>query len=1247
MTDRRPRQVPNDGFELLTEDIENIIQDEMDDVGDALRDTDYDLVGDGGGIISGYEISGVGGANLTIPAGVAYTTRQTRIETALESVSTAALAAGSYYVDKVVAFADDSAATHPFSGAAGYKRKILSITTVFRDVADPGTPTDLVGDDYVRIGKIVITGGVGVMSAIGDAANLYITTVIPNSTFRLYGDAGGTMSPIYGVQGNKRFWRFKKVVGTAVTAVESAHTWLPDVWYLDVEIPTDIAGTPTATHSDVATAINASAIHFYAVCGGFPLIGAGLFPPAGYYEEYYQQITGGSDYRQFKVCKVGSESMMSQDPIYAQRFQPDTDTMSWHATRKGHGDITENNPHGMAAEDIQGYTDSWTDHQRREHNRNRCGIARGSSPAWLTVTGDSLASLTATTSVDPTVDRAIVNGTVVTAAINSTFSEVPGVAFNIYTSEINMSSSGALYITKIADWTDNPGANIVKNDFPITNEVLLPVVAKSPNLTGTIHLEVIAAAGPTYLARVYFGGVAGPQVNVSAILTTYRLYTVMGEWIDVYHENDAGSPLPAGTYENDIVCVASDQNATALTVCTAVWSSGTGLSSKWRHITDYRKYGTFSMEHDTYGLVGDALEYGSRFSGPSLLDGQAVPNSLVHFEVDYRGQTYRMPRTLLATIAAGSTAFVNGSNYVAVRFYEHRIPAIINLGNTLTGTLNRETDVLLGNVIYALGAPVYANSTFFRQVPGQKYVGLHLTVGDSGWAIDDALNYISVCCSDPAIAASTTFEIDLKSSQVSTVLAATAGRIYINGNGYYISGDTLVEAQVVVLKNVVLSSDFRFSQTHYATSVFLTDNCFVSGAYTAPFCNMNSTASLAIARDSSFSFSGNVAAFYANSTVSDIRISGISWNATGANTALVQSPDGVTTTSVDVLDSKIAGVGTVLRLDGKTTKLVLKNNDWVNSSTVPPIMFSSASSPVVNLQMEGNRLTWTRTDNTANTKMIDLFVTGDLSLTASITNNQWYLSHHANTTDPWLFHTKLVAGGTFGGAYIKFDGNTYFVTAAGTASAADSFIVFMNEIPVSYDGTYSVLNEKIILDTGTLAVAHTAGVVTVCSFVIDGLAFVTEAAPANKHCFVEGQSDDSCCARNISFPINGSDADEALVQLVGKSVVADNISNVTILSVQASDDYFSIKAHGVSGRRGNVNEILIDIDANSKIGSIMTSGCLVQHATEWGADDGTMLLSRVKNPVAGTSSFAVGNCQKGGNAAVVTGYTVTSNHHIP
>lgn len=1243
--DRRARNKPNDGFELLREDVENMIKDDMSDVGNMGIDTEAEptVAGINGGIVRGFNLSGIGLATLTISAGTAYTTSQKRIDDAQTTVAIGGYADGSYYVDKVISINDDPTTngTHPFSGDVKAKRKVPVITNRVTAFI-----TSLVGTGHVRIGRIEIASGLIV--SIGDYAE---DAFAGAETLYLWAKAGG-VAPIYGYAGNRRFYRFKLESGTAVAVVETTHPWHTDTHYLDITIPTDSSGNVVATFDDVRTAIS-STTYFQ---GYMTTAGASTFPAAGaWYSSTYIQLSGGTDHRKYKVARLGSDSIRSQDATERERFDFSSDTLHYHVTRKGHADITENNPHGLAAEDIPGLIDDMSNHQKREHNRDRSGIARGSTPTWLLAT--AAANTVTIAAGDPTYDRAIINGRVVTAATTAnTFSDAPGASFNLYLAEFRMSSSGALSMTKIADWVANPGSDILLSG---TWSSLLTIKAKSPGLQGTHHLALVVTAGPlAYKATFGTGAGAGPDVYVTTVNTTYRLYNAAGEWIDVYHEDDTATPLVAGTYENDINFVTSDVNSTTLTIATASWANGT---LRWGNVTDTRKYGTFSQEHETYGQVADALEYGCRFSGPSLLDNKATPTALIPFEVDYRGQTYRIPQTTLASI---SGAWANGNNFIAVRFDGTRTPEVVRLGATLTGNWNKITDILLGNVWCAVGSPVTASSHFFRQTSSKGYVGTHIKVDayGQGWDIDDALEYIHTVCSDATIRANTAFTIELLSDVITAGggLSYVAGNLTILGNTYSITGDTEIQAQIITADSVTFSTGLRLMQGLTATSSCVLRRVLIGGAHTTPFLDIRSTLGTIEAFQCGFGHTGNVAAFYTQSTTGVINIKDSNWYSVDATANLITTSSGANVTGIRIDGGYFASVGTLFSLGGRSHALEFERMSWVHAAAAPVLSYFG-NAGIIYLRMYDNILTWTRTDATATADFMlfaDSASPGNLRFSSRIIGNDATFTFDAVTTDAALIRISDDAGVlTLSGLGILFSDNIYRISGRGLDSDKKAFKVLDSSISDDYSSTFEASNEKLVLGSLTHGCTHTAGLVGCTSVRYDGIEFVSEDLSITRYMYLSVDGD-AVTISNVTFPVaivtGGVVAGMAYISGEGYSISASNIFNVAMDDAPATywvskGNDSSIQIRNITGRvsdsGGTGDGCLVFVDlanATDTNCAISVAGCSMEDSS----DDEGFLAKTIAHSGSGTKAFCVNNCQYGGNPIVSDGFDVSDNYHI-
>lgn len=1239
-SDRRPRNKANDGFEFLREDYENLILDEMADTGNALLDLEgHDTLQ--GGIVMGLELGGAGTNTLEIAPGVAYTGLMIRCEeTSIQTYSTAALADDVYNVNLVASLTNDTSteATHPFSGDTQYKRKklVLSVEIVSYAVSP------LITNTKVRLGLIQVAGGT--ITRIGDASELSISTAVPYAVLLVNAD-DGTGNILYGAQSNKRFYRFRKEIGPsgAVVVTEQQHPWLTDVWYMDVVIPTDSAGTPVATYDEVRAAIAATTA-FHAYLGGLSIPGT-TFPSAGaFYSDTYIQMSGGSSHHQYYVARGGSATVDSRDAARQEKFMPESDTMSNHVTRKGHEAMTDNNPHGTGIDDIPGLADTMADHQRREHNRDRCGIARGSSSDWLDATA-VVNQLQINIAPDP-LNRAIVDGEVVVAATGGPFTDTPGGAYNIYTAEVNMAKTGLLVLTKIATWVDNGAANIVLNG---TNDACLPIVAKSPDLTGTRQLVLtVTGAGATY-SLVFDGGDA---VDVSADGLTYRIIAQDGEWIDVFHEVDALFRLPNGVYSNNVVFVASDQNETALTVATATWTT----TFPWDHVVDKRKYGTFSAEHETYGQVADALDYGCRYSGDGMLN--SAEDGLVPFEVDFRGQTYRVPATTLASIAG----LANGHNLVAVRFDAARNYEVIRLGDetTLFTTWVKNTDVLLGDLFYAAGVPVAAQSVWFQQVGEKGFRGIHIKAGafGTGWDIDDALNYMHTVCLNTTIAANTTFILELLTDLTSTVTAVSIGKLLIRGNGHSITGDTEITCNTALCSDATFSTGFRFSQDNLVASIFSGDRTNVVGAYGDPFLDLSSTTLSAVDFDQcAFSHSGNNAIVYANAVQSVVRIRNSTWLSTGNFSYLVLGA-GAGSTQVQMTENSIVSTGAVLNFSGTTSTLLLSNNYWNHSAAVSPIYFSGAGVPAAfSVRMYNNTCYWTSTDAVVSVGMVDIAPgAGNLLLSLLVKGNEFRLIYDNATTYPSLFRLSGALGSLDGGPGMYFSDNSYWVTAEGTnvtAAVDESFAVYRDTIADAYEGPYECRGETIYLaNDRTYAAVHTEGLTSSESAVIDGVTFLADNLGVARACRVAADSD-MIAIRNINFPpvthAAGVVSCVHRIDATGINVTVSDVQNVGTdsnesVQIIADDDDFMVDVSDVKGRRSHTagDEPMILINGGAKDdGNVSVSAC---HCVD--TADVVAYTALVANLGLRCVSFCIGCVQRGGNPAVAIGFDVTSNHHV-
>ncbi len=1233
-SDRRPRNKANDGFEFLREDYENLILDEMADTGNALLDLEgHDTLQ--GGIVMGLELGGAGTNTLEIAPGVAYTGLMIRCEeTSIQTYSTAALADDVYNVNLVASLTNDTSteATHPFSGDTQYKRKklVLSVEIVSYAVSP------LITNTKVRLGLIQVVGGT--ITRIGDASELTISSgVFPLSATMTINAKDGAI--LYGSQSNKRFYRFRTEIGPAgsVTVTEQQHPWLTDVWYMDVVIPTDTAGVSVANHAEVQAAISATSA-FTASVAGLPLI---LFPHTGaIYLDEYQQMSGGDSHRQYYVARGGSVTVDSRDPARQEKFMPENDTMSNHVTRKGHEAMTDNNPHGTGIDDIPGLADSMADHQRREHNRDRCGIARGSASDWLDATA-VVNQLQINVAANP-LNRAIVDGEVVVAATGGPFTDTPGGAYNIYTAEVNMAKTGLLVLTKVATWVDNAPLNITING---TNDALLSVVAKSPGLTGTRQLVLTVTSGPLLYEASFDGG---PTVDVTNVVANgYRLIADDGEWIDVYHEIEA-FPLPDNVYSNNIVFVASDQNDTALTLATATWGDG----HRWGHVVDKRRYGTFSAEHETYGQVADALDYGCRYSGDGLLN--AAEDGLVPFEVDFRGQTYRVPATTLASIVG----LANGHNLVAVRFDAARNYEVIRLGDetTLFTTWVKNTDVLLGDLFYAAGVPVAAQSVWFQQVGEKGFRGIHIKAGafGTGWGIDDALNYMHTVCLDTTIAANTTFILELLTDLTSTVAAVSIGKLLIRGNGHSITGDTEITCNTALINDATFSTGFRFSQDNLAASVFSGDRTNVVGAYGDPFLDLSATTLSTVDFDQcAFNHSGNNAIVYANAVQSVVRIRNSTWLSTGNFSYLVLGA-GVGSTQVQMMGNSIVSAGSVLNFSGKTATLLLSNNYWNHSAAVAPIYFSGAGVLAsFSVRMYSNTCYWTSTHAAASVSMVDIAPgVGNLLLSLLVKGNEFRLAYDNATTYPSLFALSGALGSLDGGPGMYFSDNSYWVTAEGTSVTAavdESFAVFRDSLPEAYEGPYECRGETIYFaSNGTLAAVHTEGLTSSESAIIDGVTFLADDPSVSRGCRIVADSD-MIAIRNINFPpvvhAGGTVSSVHRLDATGINVTVSDIQNVGThnnesVQIIADDDDFMVDVSDIKGRMSSGEMVLIDGGTNDN-GNVSVSAC---HCVA--TADVLVESAQFINPGAGCTSFCIGCVQKGGDPAVATGFDVTSNHHV-
>lgn len=1265
--DRIPRQVPHDGQEFLREDAENMIKDPMSDVGNGLMDIDANrtLPQRNGGIVYGLGLSTVLGDNdhIYVAAGTLYDRRLARIDaTGVSTISIAAeiaagrIAAGStdgYIVARYTLIGDPATeATHPFSGEQFYKRRKMrqgATDATFFELTTAVPAAGLVTNGTVYIGRWILDAGI---LKLFDRASMPITDGVRTLTIYPYDVAGTTPTTleVRGAEGNKYWVRFRKEVGNAVVATESVGAAGTNAHYLDVTIPTDSAGVVVATFNDVYNAINVGS-SFIADLTGVPV--TTIFSGATYLDTY-TALSGGNSYRQYYQAKAGSVALV---PDTLERFTPD-DPYTKHLMSKGRAPVTDNNPHGMDAEDIPGYIDSWQDHQRREHNRDRSGISKGSDIAWLALSGTG--TNTVSVAAGAATDRAIVNGLPVAGGGQVDFSQAVVGSFAPYTAEFILTQSGAIVKSIIAQWNTG-AANIAPAASP--NEALFSITDKHPDLTGTDTITLVSTGAAYTMTLGTVGLTTGPAVTVTTTGTEYTIYRKDGKWVKVYHE--AGfALLGAGTYANTVDFVVSTQQDTGLSVGIAAWRNGGG-GRLWGHLADTRVYGTMSVEHDAYAQIGDTLDYGCRYSGDTLLAYVTGGFPITHlrpFEVDYRGRTYRFDSFPIANIAPapGVDTTPGVHNFLVVRFDAANVPTITTVGNTLTGTWNKYYDVLLGDLVHdALGHPSITSSHFFQQTGDKGYRGTHIRVSAyaEGWDIDDALSYLHTVCLDTTIKANTVFLLELMSN-VSTAggaAAYTVGRLMIKGNRYNLTGSTVVTVTDLLVDNTTFVTDFRFVQPAVAATTCTMSRFTTNGAYLAPFLSLTGTSAKVEMDKGNITHGGGFAAIYAAATAAQIRVSNCDIATTAANSNLLYTaaPGGGTSTILRLSGGVIGTIGPLLRLDGTYNSIEIDHTYWGHSSAFAAITYGATTGSFV-LRMDHNTCAWTRTDAVATAEFISVADAGDpLAYSSRLIGNEFTLTYNAATTSAALI--SIAAGPTAysGTGGIAFEGNLYRVTATGCTGAVVGFGVLLESMAANLLASVLISDETIHLIGNTDVARHTADVAGAVSYRVDGLEFVVDDQTHARTLGVQAYGD-VATVQNVTFPAivftpGGNVSSAHTVDATAKTVSVSNIvnaagdaSNPVTLTATGTDS--TIQAGKVSGQLSTSGALVqCAVNAAYERCMVMVSGCCMKDPDV----DVTALTAAMTTPHhATTTGFCVGNTQKAGSAAVATGFDVSSNHFV-
>lgn len=1269
--DRRPRNIPHDGFELLREDIENMIGDEMRDCGNIFIDMDAERYNVpismfNGGIIKGLMPSTIVGDNrhIVVSAGVAYDKNAIRFEHAQKTLDVlnasdyegGSTATSGYIVAKIQVLDDPATlGTHPFSGHQAAKRKMVQCDILLTTTAPIGLKW--VDNKRIYLGSWFLDGGVGGTLKLFERCQETYSSGLDSLNVYPYNPAGSTPTEMEarGVPGTKYWIRMRKEVGYSIIISESGGFSDLNAHYLDVVIPTDVSGTVIVTFQEVMDAINTST-YFRAA------LGPGTTPTNPFnvttaYSDEYKSLTGGRDYRQYAQAKVGTWSLYHSIP---DRFNP-SDPYTRHLMMKGHGIQKENNPHGIGIDDIDGLVDEMRDHQRREHNRQRSGISRGSTSTWLSTSGSGTSSITISTESLNPLNRAIVDGMAVnTGGASAIFTQTPVPSFAPFTAEFVLSKSGTILRRDVARWV-NGGANIAPVGFP--TEALFSIVDKDPNLEGTYLLSLSVDSSGNY--TMSFGGiVAGPSVDVTVNGNTYTLYLKNGQWIKVFHEIYA-TPLPPSTsYQNDIVFLKSEQNDTSLSISMAAFRNGTA-PRLWDHIKDCRVYGTLSVEHDAYEQVGDAISFGCRFDGTTLLALGTPPiNSLRPFDVDYRGRTYHFDSCPISSIDTSIAPLdtTGNPNFLAVRFDEARNSRVINLGTSLAGVWNIKTDVLLGILVYSGGVPSQSLSIFFKRLSSIGYAVNVLKIGTE-WTIDEALKYATVCCRDPFLNANVVFVFDLMTDVVSTVPSASIGRLVINGNEHSISGNTIISTNDLLARDVLFSGNFRFEQNG-AIGNSLFDHIKTSGTYTDAFLSLGSPSIALMARDSYFTHAGRPAIHALGTGSCGIVLENISWYGTGTENCLVMAQNSFANVLVDRMNA--ISSGTLFEMGATTQSLTIRNSMWNHQDVVgdPAIPISVSGNTIqTSLCLIGNKFNWSLV-NSGYDSMIEIIDLGvRVIFTMEGRDNDIFLQY-PNDSMLKSFVKILCLGGTgFRGDGLDFSGNKYHVfTTNGTWAIINNTAgAYYRMEGKSYGGHYSSINEKIMIGTATLLQARNVERI-VCAesfYKIKNLIFDEYHAFSGVARQIIINANDYIAIRNLSVFIDGIIFPEVVLLPSGEPasehiIRAEAQNQIDIYGVKnlakAGDDCIyvltppdkcEIRIRYCDGNISDYGNLISIYDGSNDNLRVIVSGC---HASN--RKDATGYTAIFTKTGSGHKSFCVGNCQDGGNAAVCAGFDVASNHHV-